>query len=196
MLTLLRIMKHENFIIFRITNFLSSVIWVFIELLLFSFIIYCLGSSWWVLTTLGNTRYPGNICVGAQVSSDLISKASEFLYRSVFSGVLFISPALAAGLYHLNMDRLQGQLGIDTGYWHQTVSGGPGAERVSGDMDPVISQPREKYRPGQHLINGDQNKNDVYTFKHLFDSFRTNVMYWNFFMKKTLWYLKFELFFS
>lgn len=111
--------------------------------MLFSFIIYCLGSSWWVLTTLGNTRCPGNICVGAQVSSDLISKASEFLYRSVFSGVLFISPALAAGLYHLNMDRLQGQLGIDTGYWHQTVSGGPGAERVSGDMDPVISS-REK----------------------------------------------------
>ena len=70
-----------------------------------------------MLTTLGNTLCPGNICVGAQVSSDLISKASEFLYRSVFSGVLFISlPALAAGLYHLNMDRLQGQLGIDTGY--------------------------------------------------------------------------------
>ena len=135
----------------------------FIEFMLLSFIIYCLGSSWWVLTTLGNTRCPGNICVGAQVSSDLISKASEFLYRSVFSGVLFISlPALAAGLYHLNMDRLQGQLGIDTGYWHQTVSGGPGAERVSGDMDLVISQPREKYRPGQHRIYWDQNKNAAF----------------------------------
>ena len=88
--------------------------------------IYLLAApeSWWVLTSLGNTGYPGNIRVGAQLSSDLISKASEFLYRSVFSGVLFISRlAGMAGLYHLNMDRLQGQLWARNRHWHQTGGG-------------------------------------------------------------------------
>ena len=135
LLTLLRIMKAVVSLVIVIIQrrqncdlclsrsiFFSSFFYFVTSEISESFIIYCLRSSWWVLTSLGNTQHPGNICVGAQVSSDLISKASEFLYRSVFSGVLFISAT--AGWSLSSRDRLQGQLGIDTDIR-------PGAERVT-----------------------------------------------------------------